>query len=265
MSGTTTARIAKRFVGLSLDQRRQFLAKLRADGKDFTLLPIPECRHDVTAIPLSYAQQRLLFLWQLDPTSDAYKMSTALRLRGQLDDSALQRAFDLLLQRHEVLRTVFNTEGEQPRQVIQAPLSLELERVDLQEADLAARAGAFVSRPFDLRQGPLLRACLFRLGAADHVLVVCMHHIVSDGWSMEVMVKEFAQAYQAFSQGAEPDLPALPLQYADYAIWQRQWLEAGEGERQLDYWRRQLGDEQPLLEAARTSRVRRPRASAAST
>ena len=108
MSGTTTARIAKRFVGLSLDQRRQFLAKLRADGKDFSLLPIVESRHDVEFIPLSYAQQRLLFLWQLDPTSDAYKMSTALRLRGQLDEQALQRAFDHLLQRHEVLRTVFS-------------------------------------------------------------------------------------------------------------------------------------------------------------
>ncbi|MDR0278078.1 MAG: amino acid adenylation domain-containing protein, partial [Paucimonas sp.] len=251
MSGTTTARIAKRFVGLSLDQRRQFLAKLRADGKDFTLLPIPECRHDFTAIPLSYAQQRLLFLWQLDPTSDAYKMSTALRLRGALDDSALQRSFDLLLQRHEVLRTVFNTDGEQPHQVILPALSLDLERVELAgDAELAAQAGAFIAQPFDLRQGPLLRACLFRLGADEHVLVVCMHHIVSDGWSMDVMVKEFAQSYQAFSQGAEPNLAALPLQYADYAIWQRQWLEAGEGERQLDYWRRQLGDEQPLLEAA---------------
>ena len=251
MSGTTTARIAKRFVGLSLDQRRQFLAKLRADGKDFSLLPIVESRHDVELIPLSYAQQRLLFLWQLDPTSDAYKMSTALRLTGQLDEQALQRVFDHLLQRHEVLRTVFSTEGEQPRQVILPALSLELQRAEPgSAAELARQAGEFIGQPFDLLKGPLLRACLFRVSEDEQVLVVCMHHIVSDGWSMEVMVKEFAQSYQAYVQGREPQLPALALQYADYAIWQRQWLEAGEGERQLDYWRRQLGDEQPLLEAA---------------
>ncbi|MDU9390189.1 non-ribosomal peptide synthase/polyketide synthase [Pseudomonas sp. zfem002] len=253
MSGTTAARIAKRFVGLSLEQRRQFLAKLREDGKDFSLLPMPESRHDVETIPLSFAQQRLLFLWQLDPSSDAYKMSTGLRLHGQLDDSALQRSFDHLLQRHEVLRTVFATDGEQPRQVILPQLSLALERVDLgadSDAELARQVAAFNARPFDLINGPLLRAALFRLGAEEHVLVVCMHHIVSDGWSMDIMVREFAQSYQAFSQGAAPSLPALALQYADYAIWQRQWLDAGEGERQLDYWRQQLGDEQPLLEAA---------------
>ena len=257
MSGTTVARIAKRFIGMSLDQRRQFLAKLRADGKDFSLLPMPESRHDVDLIPLSYAQQRLLFLWQLDPTSDAYKMTTGLRLRGQLDEAALQRAFDHLLERHEVLRTVFQVDGEQPRQVILPHLSLDLERLDLsacaadqREAELERQVNATTSRPFDLINGPLLRASLFYLGAEESVLVVCMHHIVSDGWSMDVMVKEFAQSYQAFSQGAAPELPALPLQYADYAIWQRRWLEAGEGERQLDYWQQQLGDEQPLLEAA---------------
>ncbi|MCU1734443.1 MULTISPECIES: non-ribosomal peptide synthetase [unclassified Pseudomonas] len=257
MSGTTTARIAKRFVGMSLDQRRQFLAKLRQDGKDFSLLPIVESRHDVALIPLSYAQQRLLFLWQLDPSSDAYKMTTGLRLRGQLDDRALQRAFDLLLQRHEVLRTVFRSDGEQPCQVILPSLSMTVERSDLRavaadqrDAELVRQVGAATARPFDLIDGPLLRANLFQLGAEDFVLVVSMHHIVSDGWSMDVMVKEFAQSYQAYSQGSEPNLPALPLQYADYAIWQRSWLEAGEGERQLDYWQRQLGDEQPLLEAA---------------
>ena len=106
------------------------------------------------------------------------------------------------------------------------------------------------ARPFDLRHGPLLRASLFALADEEFVLVVSMHHIVSDGWSMDVMVKEFVQCYQAFSLEREPQLPALALQYADYAIWQRRWLEAGEGERQLEYWRQQLGEEQPLLEVA---------------
>ncbi|MBX8487966.1 non-ribosomal peptide synthetase [Pseudomonas cichorii] len=257
MTGTTAARIAKRFVGLPLEQRQQFLARLRQEGKDFSLLPVPVSRHDFDEIPLSFAQQRLLFLWQLDPLSDAYKMTTGLRLRGELDESALLCSFDRLIERHEVLRTVFNTEGDQPRQVILSNQCVALERVDLsalsvdvREVELAQQVEQSTRQPFDLQKGPLLRASLYRLAADEHVLVVSMHHIVSDGWSMDVMIQEFVHCYQAYSESREPVLPELPLQYADYAIWQRKWLEAGEGERQLDYWRQQLGDEQPLLEAA---------------
>ncbi|MDF2644095.1 MAG: D-alanine--poly(phosphoribitol) ligase subunit DltA, partial [Pseudomonas sp.] len=257
MTGTTAARIAKRFVGLPLEQRRQFLARLRQEGKDFSLLPVPVSRHDVSAIPLSFAQQRLLFLWQMDPTSDAYKMTAGLRLRGELNERALLDSFDHLIERHEVLRTVFRTDGDQAQQVVLDGQSVALENVDLsgvpdetRDSALAERVAQCTVQPFDLRQGPLLRAHLFGLATDEHVLVVCMHHIVSDGWSMDVMIQEFVQCYQAFCDGRAPDLPALPLQYADYAIWQRAWLEAGEGERQLDYWRAQLGDEQPLLDAA---------------
>ncbi|MBX8580725.1 amino acid adenylation domain-containing protein [Pseudomonas cichorii] len=257
MTGTTAARIAKRFVGLPLEQRQQFLARLRQEGKDFSLLPVPVSRHDFDEIPLSFAQQRLLFLWQLDPLSDAYKMTTGLRLRGELNESALLSSFDHLIERHEVLRTVFHTEGDQPRQVILGNQSVALERVDLsalsegvREAELAQQVEQSTRQPFDLQKGPLLRASLYRLADDEHVLVVSMHHIVSDGWSMDVMIQEFVHCYQAYSEYREPVLPELPLQYADYAIWQRKWLEAGEGERQLDYWRQQLGDEQPLLDAA---------------
>ncbi|WP_434681041.1 amino acid adenylation domain-containing protein [Pseudomonas sp. R1-18] len=257
MTGTTAARIAKRFVGLPLEQRRQFLDRLRQDGKDFSLLPVPVSRHDVETIPLSFAQQRLLFLWQLDPTSDAYKMTAGLRLHGELNEAALLRSFDCLIQRHEVLRTVFRTDGEQPAQVVLDEQTIALEKADLsglpadeRETRLAAQVAHATAQPFDLREGPLLRAHLFRLADDGHVLVVCMHHIVSDGWSMDVMIQEFVQCYQAFCEDRAPNLPELPLQYADYAIWQRAWLEAGEGERQLDYWRAQLGDEQPLLDAA---------------
>ncbi|WP_419735507.1 amino acid adenylation domain-containing protein [Pseudomonas sp. COR18] len=257
MSGNPAVRIAKRFIGLPLAQRRQFLAKLSEEGKDFSLLPMPVSRHEVARIPLSYAQQRLLFLWQLDPGSAAYNMAAGLRLQGRLDESALQRAFEHIALRHEVLRTVFQVDGEQPCQVILGHLGVPLSRLDLsgcasetREAELAERVRAITAQPFDLLNGPLLRASLIRLAADEWVLVVSMHHIVSDGWSMDVMVREFVQAYQAFSQGREPGLAPLPLQYADYAIWQRSWLEAGEGERQLDYWRRQLGDEQPLLDVA---------------
>ncbi|PBP34915.1 non-ribosomal peptide synthetase, partial [Pseudomonas syringae] len=258
MTGTTAARIAKRFVGLSLEQRQQFLARLRQEGKDFSLLPVPVSRHDVSAIPLSFAQQRLLFLWQLDPSSDAYKMTTGLRLHGTLNESALRRAFDHLIERHEVLRTVFHTDSDQAQQVLLHDQTIALECIDLagltdvelRDAELALRVATVTGQPFDLRTGPLLRAHLFRLADDEHVLVVSMHHIVSDGWSMDVMIQEFVHCYQAYCEGRELALPELPLQYADYAIWQRSWLEAGEGARQLDYWRNQLGEEQPLLDAA---------------
>lgn len=249
MTRNTTLRIAEKFIGLPLEQRRQFLAKLRQDGKDFGLLPIPVSRHGLEAIPLSFAQQRLLFLWQLDPQSAAYNMAAGLRLRGQLDERRLQGAFDALIERHEALRTVFQVDGEQPLQRVLAPAPLALRQVDLgtaDEAELARLVEDEVARPFDLLNGPLLRASLFRLGQDEQVLVVCMHHIVSDGWSMDVMVREFVHCYQAGSQR----LPALPLQYADYAVWQRRWLEAGEGERQLQHWREQLGDEHHLLDVA---------------
>ncbi|WP_256347444.1 non-ribosomal peptide synthetase [Pseudomonas gingeri] len=257
MSAQAALSLAKRFIGLPLEQRRQFLARLSQQGKDFSLLPVPVSRHEQAAIPLSYAQQRLLFLWQLEPDSAAYNMAAALRLRGELDEAALLRAFEHLVQRHEVLRTCFQVDGEQPRQVILEQLAVPLERIDLsaiaddlREAELARRVAAATAQPFDLLKGPLLRASLIRLDEAQWVLVVCMHHIVSDGWSMDVMVREFVQGYQAFCQDREPGLPELALQYADYAIWQRSWLEAGEGDRQLDYWRQQLGEEQPLLEVA---------------
>ncbi|WP_285412331.1 non-ribosomal peptide synthetase [Pseudomonas sp. lyk4-40-TSB-59a] len=257
MSGTMAERIAKRFVGLPLEQRRLFLARLREEGKDFSLLPLPVSRHDCAQIPLSFAQQRLLFLWQLEPQSAAYNMAAGLRLKGRLDEAALTRSFDHLLARHEVLRTVFRTDGDQPHQVILDPQGVALERIDLtgvaaqeREQALAEHVQKVTAQPFDLRHGPLLRASLFGLADDEFVLVVSMHHIVSDGWSMDVMVKEFVQCYQAFSLEREPQLPALALQYADYAIWQRRWLEAGEGERQLDYWRQQLGEEHPLLEVA---------------
>ncbi|WP_409488687.1 amino acid adenylation domain-containing protein [Pseudomonas promysalinigenes] len=249
MTRNTTLRIAEKFIAMPLEQRRQFLTKLGQQGKDFGLLPIPVSRHGLQAIPLSYAQQRLLFLWQLDPQSAAYNMAAGLRLRGELDECRLQAAFDTLIERHEALRTVFQVDGEQPLQRVLPPAPLALRRVDLGNADeteLARVVQDEVARPFDLLNGPLLRASLLRLSADEQVLVVCMHHIVSDGWSMDVMVREFVQCYQ----GGAQQLPALPLQYADYAVWQRRWLEAGEGERQLQHWCEQLGDEHPLLDVA---------------
>ena len=199
-------------------------------------------------LPLSYAQERQWFLWQLDPHSAAYHIPSALRLKGTLDTLALQRSFDALMARHESLRTCVQEQPDGARQVIlpDAALPIRLELVD--EADLQAQVEAEIARPFDLRQGPLLRVTLLRLAEDDHVLVLVQHHIVSDGWSMQVMVEELVNLYAAFSQGQAPQLPDMPIQYADYAVWQRAWMDAGEKVRQLDYWRDLLGGEQPVLE-----------------
>ncbi|MBJ2179845.1 non-ribosomal peptide synthase/polyketide synthase [Pseudomonas veronii] len=199
-------------------------------------------------LPLSYAQERQWFLWQLDPHSAAYHIPSALRLKGTLDLAALQRSFDTLLARHESLRTHLHQDASGTRQVIEESGLIDVDQADSDEAGLKAQVAAEVARPFDLLRGPLLRVTLLRLAEDDHVLVLVQHHIVSDGWSMQLMVEELVQLYAAFSQGTTPHLPALPIQYADYALWQRQWMEAGETARQLAYWREQLGGVQPVLE-----------------
>ncbi|WJO19941.1 non-ribosomal peptide synthetase [Pseudomonas soli] len=255
MDKSTAERIAKRFVGLALEQRRQILDKMRETGQSFRLLPIAVTRHDSPRIPLSYAQQRMLFLWQLEPHSSFYNVPMAVRLSGSLNQQALAQALDALVRRHESLRTRFVSEqGEFHQQVLEQPgVGLEVREVqagpgeDIEQC-LRTAVREALDAPFDLLEGPLLRVRLLRLAPTEHVLTVCMHHIVSDGWSGELMVQEFVHLYEALSQGRDANLPPLEVQYADYAIWQRAWLEAGEGERQLQYWKQQLGDEHPVLD-----------------
>ncbi|MGO3986802.1 amino acid adenylation domain-containing protein [Pseudomonas sp. SAS7] len=251
MELTAAQRIAQRFVGLPVEQRQQILEKMQASGQSFRLLPIVPARQGLARIPLSYAQQRLLFLWQLEPDSPAYNVPMAVRLKGELDQAVLQQALDALVQRHESLRTRFaSDEGEFHQEILDhCPLPLELAVFDGadDEASLGAVVDAVLKRPFDLLTGPLLRVTLLRVGDEEHVLVLSMHHIISDGWSSDVLVQEFIQLYTALAEGRQAQLPALPIQYADYAIWQRAWLEAGEAQRQLEYWQAQLGDEQPVL------------------
>ncbi|RMT82941.1 Pyoverdine sidechain peptide synthetase III, L-Thr-L-Ser component, partial [Pseudomonas savastanoi pv. nerii] len=198
---------------------------------------------------LSYAQQRQWFLWQLDPESTAYTIPAALRLSGSLDIAALEHSFSALIARHETLRTTFRQQGEQAVQIIHAPLALTLmvESVPAGQT-LEACVQQEMQRPFDLEKGPLLRVRLLNLAADEHVLILTQHHIVSDGWSMPIMVDELVRLYEGYSQGREVVLTALDMQYADYALWQRNWMDAGEQARQLDYWKQQLGDEQPTLE-----------------
>uniref|UniRef100_UPI000A425593 non-ribosomal peptide synthetase n=1 Tax=Pseudomonas sp. MIACH TaxID=1078355 RepID=UPI000A425593 len=226
-----------------------FVASVLADGAHAvpSAPPIQAVGRD-QPLRLSYAQERQWFLWQLDPDSAAYHIPSALRLRGQLDVDALQRSFDTLVARHESLRTLVQQEDEGAVQVIQAPAPLSITFAEVDEAHVQARVEAEIAQLFDLQRGPLLRVTVLRLAADEHVLVLVQHHIVSDGWSMQVMVDELVQLYAAYSQGQSPQLPSMPIQYADYALWQRDWMDAGEKQRQLSYWRDLLGGEQPVLE-----------------
>jgi non-ribosomal peptide synthase domain TIGR01720/amino acid adenylation domain len=243
--------LVKRFIGLPLPQRKLFLEKLASKGMSLAQLPIPQSRGDFDQVPLSFAQQRQWFLWQLEPQSSAYNIPAALKFTGALDIAALQRSFESLIARHETLRTTFRLEGEQTVQVIHPHMPFELV---VEAVEATAPSGVCASledeaqQPFDLEHGPLMRARLLQLGAQEHVLTLTLHHIVADGWSLPVMVDDLVRLYEGYSQGRDVLLPTLAIQYADYAIWQRAWMQAGEQDRQLAYWKEQLGDQQPVLE-----------------
>ncbi|MGP6419790.1 non-ribosomal peptide synthetase [Pseudomonas putida] len=209
------------------------------------------------ALPQSLAQNRLWITWQLDPHSSAYNIPGALRLRGELDEDALRASFQQLIERHESLRTrFFERDGVALQQVDAAPeFNLQLIDIsDLPAHEREARAQQIredeARTQFDLEKGPLLWVTLVRLDDEDHQLLVTLHHIIADGWSLNVLIDEFSRLYAAASQGQRAELAPLPTQYADYGSWQRQWLAQGEGERQLAYWKAQLGAEHPVLELA---------------
>ncbi len=217
------------------------------------------------ALPLSFAQQRLWFLDQLEPDSPFYNIPEAVRLAGPLDVDALQRSLDEIVRRHESLRTTFVTMDGKPSQVIGPvdttmpirPIDLRLLPVDQREVEAQRLATEEVQRPFDLARGPLLRALLLRLGDEDHLILLTLHHIISDGWSTSILTREVGILYDAFSHGRSSPLPALPIQYADFAAWQRGWLHGAVQEQQLAYWKQQLAGLPPLLELP-TDRSRPP-------
>ncbi|HEV2735362.1 MAG TPA: condensation domain-containing protein, partial [Longimicrobiaceae bacterium] len=199
----------------------------------------------------------------LEPGSAAYNMPYALRLRGVLDLRALRGSIGGLVRRHEALRTTFAESGGEPVQVVHTACAVPVPVVDLaglpaprREAEATRLAGDEARRPFDLREGPLLRAGLLRTGPREHVLLLCMHHIVSDGWSTGVLFREMAVLYEAFSRGAPSPLPEPPVQYADFAVWQRAWLAGGTLERQLAWWRERLAGA-PAVLGVPTDRPRR--------
>jgi amino acid adenylation domain-containing protein len=204
-------------------------------------------------VPLSFAQQRLWFIEQLQPGTGSYHVAAAWRVRGPLDSAALQASLDRVIARHESLRTSFAIVDEQPVQIIAPPHSLPIGQVDLsslaaeeQRRELERQVRATTETPFDLRRGPLLRALLLRLDRETHALVLALHHIITDGWSMSVLIGEIVTTYVGLLREQPVELPALPVQYADYALWQRQWLQGEVLDQQLAYWRQQLRGVSPL-------------------
>ncbi|HLM68365.1 MAG TPA: condensation domain-containing protein, partial [Longimicrobium sp.] len=204
--------------------------------------------------PLSFAQQRLWFLDQLEPGNTAYNIISALRMRGALDTAAMERAVADLLRRHEPLRTVFRSAGGEPVQVV---LPFIEPRIPVEPVDVAEEArkevalgivGEEAARPFDLARGPLFRTRMLRLGPDDHVLVMAMHHIVTDGWSIGVMYNEICASYAAYTAGGQPEHKALPIQYADFAVWQRNTLQGAALDEQLGYWRDTLQGAPSLID-----------------
>ncbi|HVG44171.1 MAG TPA: condensation domain-containing protein, partial [Longimicrobium sp.] len=236
---------------LSPARRALIEARLRGRVRALGIVPRP---HRESA-PLSFAQERLWFLDRLDPGSATYNTEWSLRLQGALDIGALERSLGEIVRRHEALRTIFAEVDGSPVQVIVpfGGFTLPVEDFSgLDEADrereVRRRATEDAARPFDLAAGPLFRAALLRLGEEDHVLLVGMHHIVSDGWSIGVLSREFSALYAAYREGRESPLPELAVQYADYAVWQREQLAGEELERQLAYWKERLAGVPELLE-----------------
>ncbi|MBC1218683.1 amino acid adenylation domain-containing protein [Nostoc sp. UCD121] len=206
-------------------------------------------------LPLSFAQQRLWFLNQLEPDSPFYNISAALRLNGVLNVAALEQSFNEIIQRHEVLRTTFNVVDGEPIQVINPQQKLTIKLINLtalpaqkRETEAQQLVNKEAGQPFDLATGPLVRSTLLCLDEAEHILLFTMHHIISDGWSTDILVREVANLYECYCNGKPSLLPELPIQYADYAVWQRQWLQGEVLTTHLDYWKQQLGDSLPVLE-----------------
>ena len=206
-------------------------------------------------LPLSFAQQRLWFVDQMTPGSPEYNIFWAIRIKGLLNLSALKQSFNEIVQRHEVLRTNFKTLEGQPLQDIAPNLQLELPVMDWRhltqserEAQLVRIADVEAKKPFNLGKDPLLRLTLVHLDEAEYVALLTMHHIVSDAWSIGILIRELTLLYEAFSTGQPSPLPVLPIQYGDFAAWQRQWLQGEVLNKQLLYWKKQLGSNPPVLQ-----------------
>jgi amino acid adenylation domain-containing protein len=230
---------SKRIADLSPDERRALVARL-----------LQEKVSEPRSFPVSFAQKRLWLLEQFEPGTPVYNIPTAVRLRGPLNVIALEQSFNEIARRHGALRTTFTAVDGAPIQVIAPPRPFEAPFIHLEDVPKAEQreeetkrfARQEAQQPFDLERGPLFRTTLLRLGEEDHVLLLTMHHIISDGWSMSVFWRELGALYEAFAEGKTSPLGELPIQYTDYAVWQRQRLQGETLEKQLSYWRRQLAE-----------------------
>ena len=239
---------------LSPERRILLELLLKEQGVDVSHTLILPQSHDRDRFPLSYAQQRLWFLEQFQPGTAVYNIPTAVRMSGKLDAPTFQRSIDALVQRHGTLRTRFGSDAGQPLQVIAVSLEVPVQIIDLshlpeseQESEALCLAREEALRPFDLETGPLFSVMLIRLSQEEHIALLTMHHIISDGWSMGVLIAELAALYEAFLAGKPSPLPELSIQYVDYALWQQRWLNDGRREEQLSYWGTKLDGAGSLL------------------
>lgn len=232
----------------------QQIDKIRKGEAGIAAPPLEKISRD-EAPPLSFAQQRLWFLDQLEPGSASYNIPSAIRLSGKLNTAALEKSINEIIKRHESLRTTFASEDGKPVQVISDPTEFKIQIIDLSALPETERDHETMGlleeeahSPFNLAEGPLFRAGLLKIADEEHIIVFNMHHIISDGWSVGVLVNEVAALYVAFSKDLPSPLPDLPIQYADFAHWQRKWLDGEVLEKQINYWKKQLAGSPPLLE-----------------
>lgn len=252
----------KKIAELSPEKRELLEMLLKEQGVELAKSVIVPQKRDKNQFPLSFSQQRLWFLYQFEPESPVYNIPAAVRLTGELSVEALELALNEIIRRHEVLRTTFASVEGQPVQVIMPQLTIQIPIQDLDPVEPTERENRAlelileqVQQPFNLATGPLLRPLLLRLAADEHIVLLTMHHIVSDGWATGLLIQEIAALYRAFLTRQKSPLRDLTIQYADYAVWQRQWLQGQELTRQLDYWKKQLVDSRTVLELA-TDNVR---------
>ena len=238
---------------LTPEEKRALLARL-----------LQQKASEPATFPLSFAQERLWFLSQLDPDNTAYNLRRVIRVCGNLDVKALEQSLQTIVNRHELLRTTFVSVNGNPVQVIAETMSVVMPLIDLgeypessREAEARRLATEAAQQPFDLAQGPLLRTTLLRLGDNQYLFILIMHHVIADDWSHGVLFQELSVLYEAFSAGKPSPLPPLPIQYADYAVWQRQWLQGEIAEKQLSYWEKQLR-EMPSIHELPTDYTRPP-------
>ncbi|CAB3726567.1 non-ribosomal peptide synthetase [Paraburkholderia rhynchosiae] len=246
--------LASRFALLPDAQRKAFLTKLDAAGIDFRVLPIAPRTDRTASVPASFAQTRLWLHARMIDEPAAYHITERLRLEGALDENALRLSCDALIARHEALRTTFTESADGVLQTVHAPSRCPWHASDvstLPAAERQTRAAAIAqadeAQAFDLSLGPLMRAHLIRVDGTTHWLALTTHHIVSDGWSGDVVLGELASFYRAYAKSEAVSLAPLPIQYADFALWQRRWLDAGEREHQLEFWRTRLDANRDVL------------------